>query len=162
MIAKTNAMRALDQRKIPYQAFSYDEAVHSADEVAAILGVSAAQVFKTLVVLRDNGRALLAVAPGDHELDLKRLAAGAGEKRLRMASKREAEALTGLLTGGISSLALLNKGYAVFLDASARAFDEIYMSAGQRGINLRLRVDDFVKVTGARFVEMVRSGDVDE
>jgi Cys-tRNA(Pro)/Cys-tRNA(Cys) deacylase len=114
--------------------------------------VPAEQVFKTLVVMREKGKPLLVVVPGGREIDLKQLAAGVGEKRVRMASKKEAESLTGLLTGGISSLALLNKGFGIFLHESAKQWDEIYMSAGQRGVNLRLRVEDFMKVTGAKFV----------
>lgn len=153
MIPKTNAMRALDQRKIPYASFTFDDSIHSADGVAAVLGVPAEQVFKTLVVMRDKGKPLLVIVPGDREVDLKQLAAGAAEKRVRMASKKEAESLTGLLTGGISALALLNKGFNVFLHSSAQQWDEIYMSAGQRGVDLRLRVADFVALTGARFVD---------
>lgn len=149
---KTNAMRVLDQRKIAYEAFSFDPEIHSADGVAEVLGVPAEQVFKTLVVMREKGKPLLVVMPGGREVDLKQLAAGVGEKRVRMATKKEAESLTGLLTGGISSLALLNKGFGIFLHESAKKWDEIYMSAGQRGINLRLRVDDFIKVANAKFV----------
>lgn len=149
---KTNAMRVLDQRKIPYEAFSFDLEIHSADGVAEVLGAPAAQVFKTLVVMREKGKPLLVVMPGGREVDLKQLAASVGEKRVRMATKKEAETLTGLLTGGISSLALLNKGFGIYLHESAKEWEEIYMSAGQRGINLRLRVDDFIKVTNARYV----------
>lgn len=147
---KTNAMRVLDARRIAYTAFEYDDAIHSGAGVAEVLGVAAAQVFKTLVVMRERGRPLLAIIPGDHELDLKRMAAAAGEKRVRMATQREAEARTGLLVGGISALALLDKGFDVFLHASAETFAEIYVSAGQRGVNLRLRVVDLVAVTDAR------------
>jgi Cys-tRNA(Pro)/Cys-tRNA(Cys) deacylase len=149
MTYKTNAMRVLDQRRIPYTAFQYDAALHSGVEVAHAIGAAPEQVFKTLVVLRDRGRPLLAIIPSDHELDLKRMAAAAGEKRVRMATQREAESLTGLLVGGISALALLQKGFAVFLDDSAQRFEEIYVSAGQRGINLRLRVADLAAVTKA-------------
>jgi Cys-tRNA(Pro)/Cys-tRNA(Cys) deacylase len=149
MTHKTNAMRVLDQRRIPYTAFQYDAALHSGVEVAQAIGAAPEQVFKTLVVLRDRGRPLLAIIPSDHELDLKRMAAAAGEKRVRMATQREAESLTGLLVGGISALALLQKGFAVFLDDSAQRFEEIYVSAGQRGINLRLRVADLAAVTKA-------------
>lgn len=147
---KTNAMRVLDARHILYTAFEYDAAIHSGTGVAAQLGIDAAQVFKTLVVLREKGRPLLAIIPSDRELDLKRMAAAAGEKRVRMATQREAESKTGLLVGGISALALLDKGFDVFLDASAQGFEEIYVSAGQRGINLRLRVVDLLAVTNAR------------
>lgn len=146
---KTNSMRVLDGRRVAYQAFAFDPAIHSGAGVAEALGVSIDQVFKTLVVLRDRGRPILAVIPSDRELDLKRMALAAGEKRVRMATQREAEAKTGLLVGGISALALLDRGFDVFLDAAAEQFDELYVSAGQRGLNLRLRVGDFVSVTRA-------------
>ncbi|HEX6291738.1 MAG TPA: aminoacyl-tRNA deacylase [Herpetosiphonaceae bacterium] len=142
-------MRVLDARRIPYTALTYDDSIHSGAGVAQALGVPVGQVFKTLVVLRDRGRPLLAIIPSDRELDLKRMAAAAGEKRVRMATQREAEAKTGLLVGGISALALLDRGFEVLLDDAARQFDELYVSAGQRGINLRLRVDDLIAVTRA-------------
>jgi Cys-tRNA(Pro)/Cys-tRNA(Cys) deacylase len=155
---KTNSMRILDARHILYVAFSYDDSIHSGAGVADALGVPVGQVFKTLVVLRDRGRPLLAIIPSDRELDLKRIAAAAGEKRVRMATQREAEAKTGLLVGGISALALLDKGFDVFLDEAARQFDELYVSAGQRGINLRLRVDDLLAVTKATVAALSGAG----
>ncbi len=150
MPIKTNAMRWLEQRDIQYTAFEYDAGRHSGVEVAALLGAPAGQVFKTLVLLRERGRPILAVLPSDRELDLKRTAAAAGEKRLRMASQREAEAKTGLLVGGISALALLDRGFDVLLDTAALEWDELYISAGQRGANILLRVTDYITVTGAR------------
>ena len=87
-------------------------------------------------------------------MDLKKLAQATGEKKLRMATQREAESLTGLQVGGISALALLNKGFKVYLDATAEAFDTILVSAGQRGINLQLAVADLVKVVNARLADL--------
>jgi Cys-tRNA(Pro)/Cys-tRNA(Cys) deacylase len=147
---KTNAMRVLDARRISYQAFPFDSAIHSGVGVAEALGVPAGQVFKTLVVMRDKGRPILAIIPSDHELELKRMATAAGEKRVRMATQREAESKTGLLVGGISALALLDKGFDVFLDAAAEQFSEIFVSAGQRGLNLRVGVANLLAVTGAK------------
>jgi len=149
---KTNAIRLLTSRKIPYQAFTFSEEIHSAEEAAAAMGVPAQQVYKTLVVLRERGRPLLVLVPGGRQLDLRRLAQAIGEKKLRMATQREAESLTGLLVGGISALALLNRGFEVYIDDSARQWEEIYMSAGQRGLNIRLRTEDFLRLTGARAV----------
>jgi Cys-tRNA(Pro)/Cys-tRNA(Cys) deacylase len=146
---KTNSMRILDARRIAYTAFTYDDSIHSGAGVAVALGVPVGQLFKTLVVLRDRGRPILAIIPSDRELDLKKMAAAAREKRVRMATQREAEAKTGLLVGGISALALLDKGFDVFLDTAAQQFAELYVSAGQRGVNLRLRVDDLTAVTKA-------------
>jgi Cys-tRNA(Pro)/Cys-tRNA(Cys) deacylase len=110
-------------------------------------------VFKTLVVLPESGqgRPLLVVVPGPQELDLKGLGAhpAVGEKRLRMATQREAEQLTGLLVGGISPLALLQKGFRIFIDQSALDLDALYLSAGQRGVNLKVATADLLRVTGA-------------
>lgn len=152
---KTNAMRVLDARRVAYQAFPFDASIHSGSGVAMALGVPVEQVFKTLVVLRERGRPILAIIPSDRELDLKRMAAAAKEKRVRMATQREAEAKTGLLVGGISALALLDKGFDVFIDALAQQFEEIYVSAGQRGLNLRLRVADLAAVTSASVASLV-------
>ena len=149
---KTNAMRALDARHIAYSTFTYAETIHSADEVAALLHVPASQVFKTLVVLADGERRLLVVTPGDRELDMRGVARAVGAKSAQMALQRDAERLTGLKVGGISPLALLDKRFEVYLDASATAFDELYINGGQRGINLRLQVADLIAVTGARVI----------
>jgi Cys-tRNA(Pro)/Cys-tRNA(Cys) deacylase len=151
-LPKTNAMRALDAHKIPYESFFYPETIHSADEVAALLGVDASRVFKTLVVLADGGRRLLVMAPGDRELDLRRLAKSVGAKSAHMALQREAEQLTGLKVGGISPLALLDKRFEVYLDESAAGLDELYLNGGQRGVNLKLHVGDLLAVTGARLI----------
>jgi len=155
MPSKTNAMRTLDQRKVPYSVFTFSPDIHSADGVAAALGIPAATVYKTLVVLRPAGRPLLVIVPGDRELDLRLLARSLVEKSLSMAGHREAEALTGLQVGGISALALLGKGFDVCIDRAALSLDlgQIVVSAGARGLNLRLRVSDLVAVTGARTVE---------
>ncbi|HOG46671.1 MAG TPA: aminoacyl-tRNA deacylase [Anaerolineae bacterium] len=150
---RTNVLRLLEARQVPYQAFSYSDEIHSAEGVAEAIGVPAEQVFKTLVVLRERGRPLLVLLPGGRQLDLRLLARGLGEKKLRMATQREAEALTGLQVGGISALALLHKGFEVCIDASAQRFQEVYVSAGQRGLNVRLPVADLVRLTNARLVE---------
>jgi Cys-tRNA(Pro)/Cys-tRNA(Cys) deacylase len=150
---KTNAMRALDARGVPYAVFTYPETIHSAVEVAALLGVPAGHVFKTLVALADSGnRQLLVVTPGDRELDLRLLARGVGAKAAHMAPQRDAERLTGLKVGGISPLALLDKHFEVYLDAPGAALDELYINGGQRGVNLRLRVADLLAVTGAKVI----------
>jgi Cys-tRNA(Pro)/Cys-tRNA(Cys) deacylase len=150
---KLNSMRVLEAHGVPYQAFSYPPARHSAVEVAELAGVPPAQVYKTLVVQRERGKPLLVMVAGDRELDLKRLAAAIGEKKLTMAPHREAERLTGLQVGGISALALLNRGFDVLVDRAATGQSHVYVSAGQRGVNLRLALDDLMRVTGARLVE---------
>jgi Cys-tRNA(Pro)/Cys-tRNA(Cys) deacylase len=150
---KTNAMRALDARKIDYQPYYFSDEIHSADGVAAALGLPASEVYKTLVALRERGRPMLVIVAGDRELDLRRAAKAIGEKAITMASLKEAERLTGLKVGGISSLALLGKGFDVYLDLPAQQMDTLVVSAGQRGVNLRLKVADLLKLTGARFID---------
>ncbi len=149
---KTNAMRALDARHIPYTTFTYPDTIHSAKEVAELLGVSPERVYKTLVVLADADRRLLVVTPGDHELDMRRVARAVGTKSARMALQRDAERLTGLKVGGISPLALLDKRFEVYVDDSALAFDDLYINGGQRGVNLCLRAADLIAVTGAQVI----------
>ena len=156
----TNAMRMLDSRGIPYQALAFSPDIHSATGVAEALILPPQRVFKTLVVMPDTpqrGRPVLAVVPGDAELDLKALAQAVREKKLRMATQREAEAMTGLLVGGISALALLQKRWPVYVDASARDDSWFVVSAGQRGINLKMAVEDFLGVTQARVASIARS-----
>ena len=150
---KTNAMRALDARHIPYETFTYSDTIHSAEEVAALLGVPAGDVYKTLVVFAGDERHLLVVTPGDRELDMRRVARAVGAKSTRMAPQREAERLTGLKVGGISPLALLDRRFEVYVDTAAERSDHLYINGGQRGVNLRLSVRDLLDVTGARFVE---------
>jgi Cys-tRNA(Pro)/Cys-tRNA(Cys) deacylase len=151
---KSNIIRLLEARRIPYHALTYSAAIRSAEEVAKVLGVPAQEVYKTLVVLPPRGRPLLVAIPGSCVLDLKRLAQAIGAKKLRMATPQEAERLTGLQVGGISALALLDRGFQVYLDQSAQALTAVLISAGQRGMNLRLCVNDFVSLTKARFIDV--------
>jgi Cys-tRNA(Pro)/Cys-tRNA(Cys) deacylase len=93
------------------------------------------------------------MAPADQELRMKPLAQHFGDKKLRMATHREAEKLTGLKVGGISALALRHRNFPVYMMQTAAAWDTIVVSAGQRGVNLRLAVADIVGATGAAFVD---------
>lgn len=153
-LPRTNAMRLLDAHGVAYEVITFSPDIHSATGVAETMGLDPAQVFKTLVVQRGApGKPLLVMVAGDREIDLKALAASVGEKKLAMATHREAEALTGLQVGGISALMLLNQGFEICIDGAARDLDEVVVSAGQRGVDLRLRVSDLVLVTGARWVD---------
>ena len=156
MSVKTNAMRVLDQRQVAYEVHEYSPEIHSAVEAARAMGQPVERVYKTLVVMREALRAkpLLVMVPGDRELDLRVLARSTGDKKLRMATQKEAESLTGLLVGGIGALALLNRGFEIWIDGAARAAgcERICVNAGQRGVNLELRVDDLVRITNARWM----------
>jgi len=154
---KTNAARLLEARGIPHRVRVYDaeRAFHSADDAAALLGVPGASVLKTLVVLREAAgrpKPLLVLVPSDRQLDMKRLGQALGEKRLRMASQREAERLTGLKVGGISALAVRAGAFEVLVDASAARWERVHVSAGVRGVDLELAVTDLLAATGGRLV----------
>lgn len=150
-------MRLLDAKRIPYTTTVYDVAgeFHTAEEAAAILSVPLSAMYKTLVVLRDTtakARPLIVMVASDTELDLKLLAASLGEKKLRMASQKEAERLAGMQVGGISVLGLRGTGFDVLIDERARELETIHISAGERGIEIALRTADLVAVSGARYV----------
>ncbi|MBC7235664.1 MAG: aminoacyl-tRNA deacylase [Chloroflexi bacterium] len=154
---KTNAMRLLEAKKVPYKAYYFSPEIHSAEGVAEALNLPPEMVFKTLVVVPANEaveRTYLAIVPARSQLDLKKLAQITREKKLRMATQKQAEELTGLQVGGISALALLNKGFRVYLDVSAQAFAEILVSAGQRGINIQVPVKELVRLTKARLADI--------
>jgi Cys-tRNA(Pro)/Cys-tRNA(Cys) deacylase len=156
---KTIAMRLLEGKKIAYEVVPYPEHVRDAAEIAAILNVPPGQLFKTLVVLPPEGqpraKPALVMVPADKQLDLKKLAKAVGAKKLKMATHEQAEQMTGLEVGGISALALVQRPFTVYLDQSAREYEQIYVSAGQRGLDIKLLVADLVKLTRARFVTVV-------
>lgn len=152
-------MRVLEARKIPYEIFVYDAAgeFHSAAEAAALLGAPVEAVYKTLVVLNEDAsgsrkKPLLVMVASAREIDLRVLAKSVGVKKLRMATKKEAEQLTGAQIGGISALAQLNKGFEILLDETANTLEWIHVSGGARGVDLKLRVADLVRVTNAQWV----------
>lgn len=155
-----NVTRFLDSRKVRYTAFDTPAEKLSALDVARLLDVEPASVFKTIVVTRDKPRKpLLVVVPGPANVDLKLLASAMGEKKVHLPTEREAEGLTGLQAGGISPLALINKGFQVVIDSSARDFPQIHVSGGQRGINIRLSPDDLARLTNARFAPVCTNPD---
>ena len=154
-----NITRMLEAKKVPFKAYQLQAEKLGALETARILGVLPELVYKTIVVLREGkGKPILAVIPGTGEVDLKALAKALGEKKLRLPSEREAEQLTGLQAGGISPLALINKGFQVVIDAAAQSQAEIHVSGGQRGLNICLPVKALAQLTNARFAEVCEEG----
>ena len=144
-------MKLLENRKIPYEAVEYPKTERDAEKLAMIFGVSPRIVFKTLVVPRDGRKkTLLVMVPADRQLNLKKLAKAVGEKKLKMATHNDAEKLTGLQVGGISPLALLNKGFDVLIDQSSQDHQHIYISAGQKGINLKVPTQEIVAITNSK------------
>jgi len=146
-----NITRLLDSKKIPYIAFELPAEKLGAGETARLLGVDPDLVYKTIVVTRPKGKPILAVIPGPHRVDLKLLAAAMGEKKVTLPTEHEAEVLTGLQAGGISPLALVNKGFQVVISLEARSRSHIHVSGGQRGLNIQLPVMPLAELTHARF-----------
>ena len=154
---KPLAVRMLEQRKVPHEVFAFDDRIRSAQEVARVTGMPPEQVLKTLVVEHDppKGKPLLVMMPSSLEIDLKVLAASTGAKKLRMASHKDAERQTGLQVGGIGALALTGKGFVVYIEETAALFDDVLVSAGQRGYDVRLALADLVSLTNATIVRAV-------
>lgn len=161
-----NVTRMLDSKKIAYTAFDLPAEKRSAIDTAVLLGVPPELVFKSIVVIREKpGKPILAVIPGNREVSTKAIAQLLNEKKVRVPTQREAESLTGLQAGGISPLALINRGFQVFLDQSAAGFEQIHISGGQRGLNIRLPVKALIDLTHARLAEIstaAESGSSDE
>lgn len=153
---KPLSVRMLEQRGIAHEVFAFDPAIRSAELVAEETGMPRHLVYKTIVVERDppRGKPYLVMAPSDTELNLRALAATLGLKKLRMATRNDAERHTGLPVGGISVLALLGKGFVVFIDRRALAESHILVSAGVRGMDLRVAVTALVVLTGATPVSL--------
>ena len=147
---KNNVVRLLEANQIDHLVYNLPADKRSALETAGLLDIPPEMVFKTIVVVRHaRGKSILAVVPGPTEVDLKALAKLLGEKKVFIASEREAEKLTGLLAGGISPLALLNRGFQVVMDDNALKFDRICISGGERGLMVALAPAAVIDLTSA-------------
>ncbi|MCW5875649.1 MAG: Cys-tRNA(Pro) deacylase [Anaerolineales bacterium] len=145
-----NVTRMLASKGIAFEAHDLPPEKLGGEEAAAFLGVPAEQVFKTIVAVRaSGGKPLLALVPAPAQLSLKALGR-ALDAKLQLATQAQAEKLTGLQTGGISPLALIGKGFDVALDQSALDFETIYLSGGQRGLNVSMSPQDLVALTRAK------------
>lgn len=150
-----NVTRLLEARSIEFRAFELPVEKLSAMEAASILGVAPNMVFKTIVITRTmRKKPLLALVPAPSEVDLKKLSVVVGEKKVYLATQKEAEQLTGLQVGGISPLALINRRFQVVIDSSAQSYEGIYISGGQRGLNIWLATGDLVAMTHAKLAEI--------
>lgn len=159
-VKKLNSMRLLEQHHVPYEVIEFADTIHDALELAEAVGVPPHMVYKTLVVdTGDSKKPLLALVASHRRLDLKKLAAAAGFKKLSMAAHVQAEQWTGLKTGGISPLALMAKNWKVYLDQPATQLQQIMLSAGQRGVNLRVPTQSLIQVLHPVIAEISADGD---
>ena len=152
---KTNVMRVLEQKKIPYTAHAYphgDEAVDGV-QVAELIGRSAAQVFKTLVAVGASKKYYVFVIPVDHALDLKKAAKAAGEKSIAMLKVSELLGLTGYVRGGCSPIGM-KKQFPTYIDETAMLFEEIAVSGGMRGVQVIMPPDTLVGFIGASYADL--------
>lgn len=149
--ASTPAIAALLRAGVPHTLHSYEHDPESdlgyGLEAAAAIGVEPSRVFKTLCVEADGALAV-AIVPVDAMLDLKALASALGAKKAAMAEAAAAERATGYVVGGISPIGQRRRLRTV-LDASALAFDAVYVSGGRRGLDVGLAPSDLLAVTGA-------------
>jgi Cys-tRNA(Pro)/Cys-tRNA(Cys) deacylase len=154
---KTNATRILDKLGVAYELRSYEVDPDNlrAEKVAAAIGMPPEQVFKTLAVRGAHRGVLLAVVPGDAELDLKSLARLAEDKSVEMVPLKEVQPLTGYIRGGVTALAC-KKDYPVFADETIELFDRIAVSAGIRGLQIVLAPSDYIRTVKAKTGNIVR------
>ncbi len=149
-INKTNAARLLDKAKVAYELIPYevDEADLSAIHVAASLGEEIDCVFKTLVLCGDKTGHFVCVIPGEHEVDLKLAAKVSGNKKCDLIPMKELLPLTGYIRGGCTPIGM-KKPFPTYIHETCQEFDTIYISAGQRGLQLKLSPKDLIRVVSA-------------
>ncbi|HAQ21529.1 MAG TPA: Cys-tRNA(Pro) deacylase [Prolixibacteraceae bacterium] len=147
---KTNAARLLDAAEIKYELAEYevDENDLSAATLARKIGQNIEQIFKTLVLRGDKTGVFVAVVPGNAEVDLKKAAKVSGNKYCTMVQQKELLGLTGYIRGGCSPLGM-KKSHTIYIHETCLLFDYIFVSAGQRGLQLKLNPEDLINATGA-------------
>jgi Cys-tRNA(Pro)/Cys-tRNA(Cys) deacylase len=154
---KTNAARILESLAIPYtlQEYEVDPDDLSAIAVARKIGLPVEQVFKTLLTTTGPDQYAFAVIPGDAELDFKKLARAAGARKAEMVSLKDVQPLTGYIRGGVTVFGA-KKDFPVFADETIELFDFISVSAGQRGIQILLAPQDYLRVAQATVADLTK------
>lgn len=147
---KTNVMRVLDQKKVPYGSYYYDGEGLSGAQVAQVLGEEPEKVYKTLVTVGKGGGHYVFVIPVEKELDLKKAASAVGEKNIEMIPQKELLPLTGYIHGGCSPVGM-KKVFPTVVDFSAQSLDIFYVSAGRVGAQVSLSPQDLGKVIRISF-----------
>jgi Cys-tRNA(Pro)/Cys-tRNA(Cys) deacylase len=154
-LEKTNAARLLDRAKIKYELIPYqvDENNLAATHVAEQLGENIATVFKTLVLKGDRNGHLVCVIPGDHEVELKAAARVSGNKKVEMIPMKDLLATTGYIRGGCTPIGM-KKPFPTFIHSSCVEHEHIYISAGVRGLQIRIAPQDLISFIGAEIAEI--------
>lgn len=156
-IAKTNAMRLLDKAGVSYEAipYAYDENDLAATHVAEELGEDIRRVFKTLVLRGERTGLFVCVVPGDAEVDLKKAAVAAGDKKADLIHMKELLPTTGYIRGGCSPIGM-KKALPTFFHTSACDYPEIYVSAGVRGLQLKIEPQTLIDFVGAGTADLIK------
>lgn len=152
---KTNAIRIVEQKKIPYQehTYTFSENDLGAKHVAEELNQNEAQIFKTFVAVGNKTGPVVAVIPSNQELDLKKIAKESGNKKVEMLHLRDLENLTGYIRGGCSPVGM-KKLFPTYFDQSALNFATIMVSAGKRGLQMELAPNDLAGLVRGKFVDL--------
>ena len=156
-MTKTNVMRLLEAAGIPFRTaeYEYDESNLSGLHAAEQVGMAPEQVFKTLVTRGDKNGINVFCIPVDMELDLKKAAVASKNKKVEMTHMKELLALTGYIRGGCSPIGMKKK-YPVYIEESAILFDLISVSAGARGVQVRLNPEELIRYVDAEVCEIVK------
>ena len=153
---KTNVMRILDQKKIPYHHYEYDSSqAYSGTEVADMLGQDPKVVYKTLVTVAKSKKNYVFVIPVEEELDLKKAAKAANEKSIEMLKSKELLPLTGYVHGGCSPIGM-KKVFTTFLHSTAKEQEHIIFSAGKIGYQVEVAPEDLAKVVRFTFADVIK------
>ena len=152
---KTNAIRIVEQKKIPYQehTYTFSEDDLGAKHVAEELNQNEAQIFNTLLAVGNKTGPVVAVIPSNQELDLKKIAKESGNKKVEMLHLKDLENLTGYIRGGCSPVGM-KKLFPTYFDQSALNFATIMVSAGKRGVQMELAPNDLAGLVRGKFVDL--------
>ena len=155
-INKTNVARLLDKAKIDYQLVPYevDENDLSAIHVAEQLGENIEQVFKTLILHGDKSGYFVCVIPGADEVDRKKAAKVSGNKKCEMIPVKELLPLTGYIRGGCSPIGM-KKHFPTYIHQTAEQYEKIYISAGQRGLQVQIAPTDLIREVRAESADLI-------
>lgn len=157
MQSKTNAIRLLESQNISFewQSYAVDENDLSAVHVAESLGILPERIFKTLVVTNESNEFFVAVIPGNYQLNVKKMAQLTQSKSCAMLPSKDLLKVTGYQRGGCSPIGM-KKSFPTFIEESAQLFPSIYVSGGQRGIQILLSPEDLKQLTQAEFADLLK------
>lgn len=155
-MSKTNAIRILESHKIKFDTVSYevDEDDLSGETVAVKAGANPETVFKTLVCVGDKTGHIVFCIPVTQELNLKKAAAASNNKKVEMIKLKDLLPLTGYIRGGCSPIGM-KKLFLTYIDETAQIFENIFVSAGVRGTQVKLNPDDLIKIVNGSYADLI-------